>query len=196
MPRFVTSPAHLTLATALAAAFVAGCDDGASTRNTAPQASISSSLTLVKAGTDVAFAAGATDAEDNIASYSWDFGDRTVATGAAFETIDHAFAATGSYVVTVVVTDERGLTAAGSVTIDVTPAGGPPTLTVECLEIRGRVVDETVHEVTIDGADAVPLSDGVFTWSDGTYASPESHSFDARDEGGNVDARTMTLTEM
>jgi hypothetical protein len=42
-----------------------------------------------------------------IVSYNWDFGDGETATG---EQITHAFAATGTYDVTLTVTDEAGLT--------------------------------------------------------------------------------------
>jgi PKD repeat protein len=42
-----------------------------------------------------------------IASYDWDFGDGQTATG---EQATHAFAAPGSYIVSLTVTDENGLT--------------------------------------------------------------------------------------
>jgi PKD repeat protein len=63
------------------------------------------------------------DPDGTIASYAWDFGDTQVGTGA---TVAHNFAATGTYTVSLTVTDNQGGTATTShdVTVNAAPAAG------------------------------------------------------------------------
>ena len=90
----------------------------------------------------VAFDASASsDAEGPIASYAWDFGDGTTASGA---TAEHTYTAAGSFTATLTVTDGAGQTATTTQAIVVsdgpnvppvavataTPAVGPAPLTV------------------------------------------------------------------
>jgi PKD repeat protein len=56
------------------------------------------------------------DPDGEIASYAWDFGDGTVATGSA---VQHIFSNIGVYTVTLMVTDNQGATAQSSITITV-----------------------------------------------------------------------------
>jgi PKD repeat protein len=75
------------------------------------------------AGTPVSFSAnGSHDNDGSIASYSWDFADGGTATGAL---PTHAYAAAGSYTITLTVTDNQG--AMGSATAMVTVTGGAST---------------------------------------------------------------------
>ncbi len=66
-----------------------------------------------------------TDAQGPIASYAWAFGDGSTATG---PTAENTYAAAGSYLITLTVTDGAGNT--GTTTSTVTVEGEPPTSAV------------------------------------------------------------------
>ncbi|HET6547694.1 MAG TPA: ThuA domain-containing protein [Solirubrobacter sp.] len=61
---------------------------------------------VVDAGEQVAFTAGASDADGEALTYAWDFGDGATSTE---ENPTHVFGAMGAYTVTLTVTDARGL---------------------------------------------------------------------------------------
>jgi serine protease len=61
-------------------------------------------------------ASGSTDADGTAASYGWTFGDGQTGSG---KTIRHTFAATGTYVVGLTVTDELGATGAASESVTI-----------------------------------------------------------------------------
>jgi PKD repeat protein len=73
--------------------------------NALPTAAFTSSTTDLTASLN---GSTSTDPDGTIASYEWDFGDGTTGSGA---TIDHAYAAAGTYDVKLTVTDNRGATA-------------------------------------------------------------------------------------
>jgi len=69
-------------------------------------------------GTPVSFdATGSHDPDGTIATYSWDFGDGSSASGAA---PTHSFATTGTFTVTLTVTDNQGATGSASTTATIT----------------------------------------------------------------------------
>ncbi|GAA5026103.1 hypothetical protein GCM10023258_19590 [Terrabacter aeriphilus] len=82
--------------------------------NQAPTASFASSCTPARCSFD---ASASTDTDGSVASYVWDFGDGSTTTGA---TPTHAYAASGSYPVTLTVTDDLGLAGTSTSTVDVT----------------------------------------------------------------------------
>jgi PKD repeat protein len=89
--------------------------------NQAPTAAFTSSVTALTAGVD---GRASTDSDGTIASYAWTFGDGGTATGA---TASHAYAAAGTYNVTLTVTDDKGKTNAISAPVTVTaPVVDPP----------------------------------------------------------------------
>ncbi|WP_440006079.1 PKD domain-containing protein [Halomicrococcus sp. SG-WS-1] len=79
-------------------------------------------------GEQVTFDASAsTDPDGSIASYEWDFGDGTTATG---ESVVHTFDSAGEYEVTLTVTDDDGATTTTTKTVTVEesqPTPGPST---------------------------------------------------------------------
>ena len=90
--------------------------------NTAPTVSINASSTTVEAGTAVEFdGSGSADSDGSIASYSWDFGDGTTASGVA---PTHTYESAGDYSATLTVTDDDGATASDSIAVTVESGGG------------------------------------------------------------------------
>ncbi|MDA0173823.1 ThuA domain-containing protein [Solirubrobacter taibaiensis] len=80
----------------------------------------------VSTGTSVAFSATASDPDGDPITYAWDFGDGANATSAAPA---HAFTAPGTYAVKVTVSDGKGGTATATLSVVVTQANRPPTVT-------------------------------------------------------------------
>ncbi|MCK4477127.1 PKD domain-containing protein, partial [Candidatus Bathyarchaeota archaeon] len=92
-------------------------DDGATATATSvktvlnrpPVATFTQSATVVYTGEIIQFdASGSSDPDGVIVSYFWDFGDGTNATGVI---VNHAYTDDGTYMVTLVVTDDDGATA-------------------------------------------------------------------------------------
>ena len=88
--------------------------------NQPPNASFSSSCTDLTCSFD---GSGSSDPDGTIASYAWDFGDGTTATGA---TTTHAYTAAGSYTARLTVTDDGGATGGTSKVVTVTAPPPPP----------------------------------------------------------------------
>ncbi len=90
--------------------------------NQAPTAAFTSTAKDLTASFD---ASTSTDADGTVASYAWAFGDGTTGTG---KTATHAYAAAGTYAVSLTVTDDKGLASAkkdGTVTVTA-PVVAPP----------------------------------------------------------------------
>ena len=101
--------------------------------NTPPVAAINASATSgVLPFKMFVSGAGSTDAENNIATYNWDFGDGTTGTG---EGVMHEYTSAGVFPVVLTVTDAFGLQGQATVNIEVL-TNLPPTL-----EINSPVAD-------------------------------------------------------
>ena len=72
--------------------------------NSVPTAAFQASCTSLTCSVD---GSTSSDPDGPVTSYAWSFGDGTSATGARSS---HTFAASGTYVITLTVTDERGAT--------------------------------------------------------------------------------------
>ena len=112
-------------------------------------------------------ASASTDQEGPISSYAWDFGDATTGSGS---TVSHSYAAAGTYVVTLVVTDSAGATA--SVTQPVTVSPPPPPNTPPTASFTASSTDLKVAVDAASSSDAEgPIASYVWDFGDGTTGS-------------------------
>ncbi|WP_300681133.1 PKD domain-containing protein [Nocardioides sp.] len=100
--------------------------------NQLPTAAFTSSMAQLAGTFD---GSGSADPDGSIASYAWDFGDGSSATGA---TPTHTYAAAGTYTVTLTVTDNRGGT--GTVTHQVTAVANQAPTAAFTATPTGRTV--------------------------------------------------------
>ncbi len=107
--------------------------------NQAPTAAFTSTANGLTASFDGSTSA---DADGTVASYAWAFGDGTTGTG---KTATHAYAAAGTYAVSLTVTDDKGLASAkkdGTVTVTA-PVVAPPA--------AGILAQDTFTRTAVNG---------------------------------------------
>jgi PKD repeat protein len=151
--------------------------------NQAPVPSFTTSCTVLTCSLN---ARASSDSGGPIASYSWDFGDGTTATGA---TATHTWSRNGTPSVTLTVTDNEGLQS--SLTQTVTVASALPTarFTVTCPDLTCTL--DASGSSDPDGT----VGSYAWTFSDGGTASGVTASHDFSASGAGSYGVTLTVTD-
>jgi PKD repeat protein len=89
--------------------------------NRAPVADAGPDVQAVAGATLTFNAGGSRDPDGTIVAYGWDFGDGQSATGVS---VQHAYQASGTYIATLTVRDDKGATATDRATVTITEGGG------------------------------------------------------------------------
>lgn len=162
----------------------------------------------LKAGQSVTFTdSGASHPNGYALSYSWDFGDGSVAAGGS--SISHVYAAPGTYSAQVTVTDGHGAGAIATISVSVGPVTTPAAPTAAfTADFTSGVAPLTVNLDASGSTD--PNGDGLqFSWGfgDGTaaatgvnvthvFAAPGTFTvtLTATDPGGQTGTTTRTIT--
>ncbi len=108
---------------------------------------------------------GSHDADGEIISYDWDFGDGTIDSG---DTVSHTFSDPGVYTATLTVTDDQGATGSDTIQITANPTGShstknlPPTADAGANQVV--YVNDTAH---LDGSSSSDANGDALTfkWS-------------------------------
>jgi len=128
---------------------------------------------------------GSTDPDGTIVSYDWDLGDGSMDTG---ESVTHSYATTGSYDVTLTVTDNSGNTDSTTLTITIAASNVPPVAVISGPSNGTEGVPVSLNGSGSSDADGTIVS---YEWDfgDGSAGSGEtvSHTYVAG-------AYTVTLT--
>jgi len=162
----------------------------------APTAVASANPTSAAIGQSIAFdGTASSDPDGTIVSYAWDFGDGAQATTA---TANHAYAAAGTFIARLTVTDNSGSIGTASVTITIADVTAPT------ISIAGAVftpaVSDNVGVVRVewyfDGALAVTATTAPFSYTLNLTPVAGSHTIVARafDAAGNrTDSSSLIL---
>lgn len=128
-----------------------------------PTAAMAYSPTAIYIGLDIAFdGSGSADPDGAVVSYAWDFGDGTQAIGVQ---VSHAFAAKGTFAVTLLVVDDVGLSNETSSMIQVRNRGPVIATSNPSPNLLTLVVGEG-QTFTVEGSD--PDGDALtYAWSIG-----------------------------
>jgi PKD repeat protein len=92
-------------------------------------------------------ASGSSDPEGNIQSYDWSFGDGTNGTG---ETTSHTYGSSGTYNVTLTVTDNKGQTDTVQKTVTVSSAGTSPSVAFRVDDLSHVDQDQVEYVASYD----------------------------------------------
>ncbi len=126
---------------------------------------------------------GSNDADGSIASFSWDLGEGT---SASTTTVDHSFAAAGTYNVTLTVTDDEGATDNMAQSVTVSAPNARPVA-----KFSTRCIDNTC---TFDASKSSDPDGSITAWNwslgDGNSATGRSVDYVYQKEG----RYTVTLT--
>lgn len=133
--------------------------------NSFPVASFSFSTNLLAAGFD---GSASSDSDGSIVSYSWDFGDGNSASG---ETATHSYASSGTYSVSLTVTDDGGAVDSEVQSVSVSDGSSPGSIHVESVVTytlsAGKGQKYGVARVTIHDDQENPVANAMVT---GTFS--------------------------
>ena len=151
---------------AVLSAFGVTVDDGSGgTGNSSPTSSFTSSCAELACAFD---GSGSADSDGSVVSWGWDFGDGSTGSG---ETIDHAYASSGGYTVTLTVTDNEGATDPESQNISVTgPATGQHVGALDGSSQSNGSTWTALVTITVHNADHSPVGAGISVT--GSWAGP------------------------
>ena len=145
--------------------------------NTAPTAD----FTATPNGNVVAFnASTSTDPENNISSYGWNWGDGTNPVSGTNPARNKTFASSGTYNVTLTVTDAGGLTNSVTKPVTVTAPNRPPVAAFTSAAQGLRLTVDGSGSSDPDGA--ADIDTYAWEFGDGdtdTGATPPAHTYDA-----------------
>jgi subtilisin family serine protease len=142
---------------------------------------------------------GSTDPDGTIASYAWNFGDGSTATGA---TVSHSYASAGTRNVTLTVTDNGGLTdnEVKSVTVSSAPTGGL-TLSASGYKVKGvHTADLTWSGASSATVDIYRNTTKFTTANDGEYTDNigarggGSYTYRVCEAGTSICSSNVTVT--
>ncbi|WP_018256753.1 PKD domain-containing protein [Halomicrobium katesii] len=171
--------------------------------NAPPMAGLTVDTANPDPGQEVSFDAGdSSDADGSIASYEWDFGDGSTATG---ETVSHTYAEAGEYTVELTVTDDGGASAVTSTDITVGSVNEEPTASFS-VDPASPAPGE---QASFDASESSDPDGSIasYEWAFGddstatgetashTYAEAGSYSVEltVTDDGGATGATTTTV---
>ena len=152
--------------------------------------------TVVAPGTTVSFdASGSTDPEGTITDYQWNFGDGTPVDDAGTSTgVQRAYAARGTYTVTLTVTNNFGQTSTTTHTVTI---DDPPTAAFTSSPATVAAPGATVSfnaSASAPGASGGTITDYTWNFGDGTPADDTSGTAAATHAYTTPGNYTVTLT--
>lgn len=157
-----------------------------------PVAVVRASEAAPLVGATVSFdGAGSFDPDGAVVGYQWDFGDGTTASGAA---VSHAYASAGTYTVSLVVTDDDGLTDGEAIQIAVQTPNQSPVAVLAASPSSGTAP----LPVSFDGSGSVDpdgsLVSYLWNFGDGTPNGSGSQVQHIYQAAGQYTA-TLTVTD-
>lgn len=165
--------------------------------NVSPTAAFTSAASNLTASLD---ASSSTDSDGDIQSFAWNFGDSTTGAG---KTVDHIYAAAGTYTVALTVTDNAGASSTVSQAVTVTKAANAvPVAAIQATMANLALTADGSGSTDPDGA----ISAYAWAFGDGTsaigpqvthnYAGPGSFvvTLTVTDDAGATSSTTSTVT--
>ncbi|MFN8076555.1 MAG: PKD domain-containing protein [Kineosporiaceae bacterium] len=177
-----------------------GTASGTKVRAGAPAAPIASLKVTCTGRTCAADGSASSDPGGSIVSWAWSFGDGSTASG---KTASHTYATTGTYTVTLKVTDDSGLTATASTTVATSGNAAPvAAFTSQCTQ-RTCTLDAT-SSTDSDGTitawawtgGGAPVSGATSAKASITFGAAGSYpvALTVTDDDGATSSTTRTLT--
>jgi PKD repeat protein len=174
----------------------------AQSANRPPTVTVQATPRLGNAPLTVQFTSAASDPDGGSLSYRWDFGDGQSSTA---QNPSHLYNGSGDFTARLTVTDDKGATASGEVTIKVDGAGQAPVVSITAnptsgnapltVQLNGSATDSDGQIVSYawnfgDGeSSANPVTSHVYTQK-GSYVA----TLTATDNGGATGSKSVTIT--